>query len=110
MFQEFDEFDDFKPVGETVKVNKEIGKVLEKELSDVEQFKEDFDDQLMLSDRPKDQLTDIVVQYIQGMGDVNQVNICSYQPENTPAPVPHTESPGGKSSFQTGGESGVPAR
>ena len=44
MFQEFDEFDDFKPAGETVKVNKEIGKVLEKELSDVEQFKEDFDD------------------------------------------------------------------
>lgn len=82
MFQEFDEFDDFKPVGETVKVNKEIGKVLEKELSDVEQFKEDFDDQLMLSDRPKDQLTDIVVQYIQGMGDVNQVNICSYQSKN----------------------------
>ena len=53
MFQEFDEFDDFKPVGETVKVNKEIGKVLEKELSEVEQFKEDFDDQLMLSDRPR---------------------------------------------------------
>ena len=82
MFQEFDEFDDFKPVGETVKVNKEIGKVLEKELSEVEQFKEDFDDQLMLSDRPKDQLTDIVVQYIQGVGDVNQVNICSYQSKN----------------------------
>ena len=26
MFQEFDEFDDFKPVGETVKVNKEIAR------------------------------------------------------------------------------------
>lgn len=82
MFQEIDEFDDFKPVGETVVVNKEIGKVLEKELSEVEQFKEDFDEQLMLSDRPKDQLTDIVVQYIQGVGDVNQVNVCSYQSKN----------------------------
>ena len=27
-------------------------------------------------------MTDIVVQYIQGMGDVNQVNICSYQSKN----------------------------
>ena len=62
MFQEIEEFDDFKPVGETTVFNKEIGKVLEKELSEVEQFKEDFDEQLMLSDRPKDQLTDIVVQ------------------------------------------------
>ena len=26
MFKEFDEFDDFKPVGETVKVNKDLGK------------------------------------------------------------------------------------
>lgn len=82
MFQEIEEFDDFKPVGETTVFNKEIGKVLEKELSEVEQFKKDFDEQLMLSDRPKDQLTDIVVQYIQGVGDVDQVNICSYQSKN----------------------------
>ena len=26
MFQEFDEFDDFKPVGETVKVNNDLSK------------------------------------------------------------------------------------
>lgn len=73
-------FDDFKPAPEQVAfVNEAIGSVIEKELTEVEQFKEDFDDQLLMADNPKDDLTQIIVGYIQGCGDVNQVNICSYK-------------------------------
>ena len=76
-------FDDFKPVEEQAAfVNETIGNVIERELTEVEQFKEDFDDQLLMSDNPKDDLTQIIVGYIQGCGDVNQVNICSYKSKN----------------------------
>lgn len=72
-------FDDFKPAEEqNCFINDAISNVIEKELSEVEQFKEDFDEQLLMADNPKDNLTQIVVGYIQGCGDVNQVNICSY--------------------------------
>lgn len=35
-----------------------------------------------MDNRPKDELTNIVVQYIQGVGDVNQVNVCSFEGKN----------------------------
>ena len=76
-------FDDFEPKEEqTAYVSDAICNVIEKELSEVEQFKEDFDDQLLMADNPKDVLTQIIVGYIQGCGDVNQVNICSYKSKN----------------------------
>lgn len=76
-------FDDFKPAEEPAAfVNETIGNVIERELSEVELFKEEFDDQLLMSDNPKDNLTQIIVGYIQGCGDVNQVNICSYKSKN----------------------------
>lgn len=76
-------FDDFKPAEEQAAfVNETIGNVIERELSEVELFKEEFDDQLLMSDNPKDNLTQIIVGYIQGCGDVNQVNICSYKSKN----------------------------
>lgn len=79
-----DEFDDFKPaeVEEPAFVNESISRIMEKELTAVEQFKEDLDDQLMMSDSPKDLLTEMIIGYIQGCGDVNQVNICSYKAKN----------------------------
>ena len=76
-------FDDFKPAEEQgAFVNETIGSVIQKELTEVEQFKEDFDDQLLMAENPKDDLTQIIVGYIQGCGDVNQVNICSYKSKN----------------------------
>lgn len=36
----------------------------------------------MMADSPKDQLTEMIIGYIQGVGDVNQVNICSYRAKN----------------------------
>ena len=77
-----EQFDDFKVAEPSVGYNETIGKVFEKELTEVEQFKEDFDDQLLFSDNPKDLLTEMIVGYIQGVGDVNQVNICSYRARN----------------------------
>ena len=77
MTPEENQFNDFMEP-EASYVNEAIGKVFEKELSEVEQFKEDLDDQLMMADNPKDELTNMIVGYIQGMGDVDQVNICSY--------------------------------
>ena len=70
-------FDDFK-APEASYVSEAISKVFEKELSEVEQFKEELDDQLTLADDPKEELTNMIIGYIQGMGDVDQVNICSY--------------------------------
>ena len=76
-------FDDFKPAEESAAfVNETIGNVIERELTEVELFKEDFDEQLLMADNPKDNLTQIIVGYIQGCGDVNQVNICSYKSKN----------------------------
>ena len=49
MDNNIEEFDDFKPAGEINVENKEIKKVLEKELSEIEKFKVDFDEQLQMS-------------------------------------------------------------
>ena len=47
-------FDDFKEAEETPQyINDSISNILEKELTAVEVFKQDFDDQLMISDDPK---------------------------------------------------------
>ncbi len=81
MSEQVDEFDDFKEAG-AKDVNEAISNVLEKELSELECFKESFDEQLLMANRPKDQLTEIVIGYIQGVGDVNQVCICSYLAKN----------------------------
>ncbi len=76
-------FDDFKPAEEQgTFVNETIGNVIERELTEVEQFKEDFDEQLLMADNPKDDLTQIIIGYVQGCGDVNHVNICSYKSKN----------------------------
>lgn len=76
-------FDDFKPAEEHgTFVNETIGNVIERELTEVEQFKEDFDEQLLMADNPKDDLTQIIIGYVQGCGDVNHVNICSYKSKN----------------------------
>ena len=77
-----DQFDDFKNPEAATYVNEAIGRVVEKELTEVEQFKKDLDDQLMMADSPKDELTEMIIGYIQGAGDVNQVNICSYRARN----------------------------
>lgn len=79
--EDLQNFDDFK-VAETAYVNDTIGNLIQKEQSQVEEFKESFDEQLLMSDHPEDQLTEIVIGYIQGVGDVNQVNICSYNSKN----------------------------
>ena len=76
-------FDDFKPAEEQgAFVNETIGNVIERELTEVEQFQEDFDEQLLMADNPKDDLTQIIIGYVQGCGDVNHVNICSYKSKN----------------------------
>jgi hypothetical protein len=82
MADQFDDFDDFKPADDNSYVSEALGKVLEKEQSEVESFKDGLDDQLMMAESPKDELTEIVVGYIQGVGDLNQVNLCSYNSTN----------------------------
>ncbi len=75
-------FDDFKAPESSSYVNEAIGKVFEKELSEVEQFKEDFDEQLLWAENPQELLTEMMVEYIQGAGDVSQVEFCSYRSKN----------------------------
>ena len=56
-----DQFDDFKVPETAAYVNDAIGRVFEKELTEVEQFKEDLDDQLLMSDNPQDELTEMLL-------------------------------------------------
>ena len=48
-----DQFDDFKVPEAAAYVNDAIGRVFEKELTEVELFKEDLDDQLLMADNYK---------------------------------------------------------
>lgn len=77
-------FDDFKPVEENTESENTIANaIVAKELTEVEQYKEDYLDEILdMSDNPKDELTQMVVGYIQAMGDVDQVNLCSYDNGN----------------------------
>lgn len=70
-------FDDFKE--QESYVNETIGRVIEKQQTEVEDFKENsIDMTLLMSNSPKDELRDMYVQYIQGAGDISQVNYCDY--------------------------------
>lgn len=79
-----DQFDDFKMAEDAnEKENTFTNTIVAKELTEVEQYKEEvLDEVLGMSDSPKDELTQLVVGYIQAMGDVDQVNICSYDNGN----------------------------
>lgn len=79
-----DQFDDFKVAEEAPETeNIVVNTVIAKELTEVEKYKEEvLDVSLGIADNPKDELTRMVVGYIQAMGDVDQVNICSYDNGN----------------------------
>ena len=84
MAEQFEEFDDFKVAESSPEIGSVIANnIVAKELTEVERYKEDvLDETLCMADDPKDQLTQLVVGYIQAMGDVDQVNICSYDNGN----------------------------
>lgn len=44
----------------------------------MEQFKADFDEQLQMAEDPKSKLEELVIEYIQVSGDVDEVNRASY--------------------------------
>ena len=77
-----EEFDDFKPAKVDDGVNDTVKKVIEKEMSDLENFKADNDDIIYSSEEPKQALTEMMVEYIQNVGDVNEVNYCSFNTGN----------------------------
>ena len=82
MAEQFEEFDDFKPAKVDDGVNDTIKKVIEKELSELETFKADNDDMIFSYEEPKQALTEMMVEYIQNVGDVNEVNYCSFNTGN----------------------------
>lgn len=73
-----EEFDDFKPANANGGINPELKKVIAREMSELEVFKADNDDIIFSYDEPKSALTEMMVEYIQNVGDVNEVNYCSY--------------------------------
>lgn len=83
-----DQFDDFKVAEEVPEMENEVANtIVAKELTEVEQYKEEVLDEILgMADSPKDELTQLVVGYIQAMGDVDQVNFCSYDNGNGVAP------------------------
>lgn len=84
MSEEFDEFDDFKVAEAPAKSDYAItNTIVAKELTEAERYKEEvLDETLSMADSPKDELTQTIVGYIQSMGDVDQVNLCSYDNGN----------------------------
>lgn len=82
MAEQFEEFDDFKPAKVDDGVNDTAKKVIEKELSELEIFKADNDDMIFSYEEPKQALTEMMVEYIQNVGDVNEVNYCSFNTGN----------------------------
>lgn len=84
MAEPFEEFNDFK-VAENIteSENYVASNIVARELTEVEQYKEDVLDEILgMAESPKDELTQLVVGYIQAMGDVDQVNLCSYDNGN----------------------------
>lgn len=79
-----EQFDDFKVAEESPEMeNVFANTIVAKELTEVEQYKEEVLDEILgMADSPKDELTQLVVGYIQAMGDVDQVNLCSYDNGN----------------------------
>lgn len=84
MTEKVEEFDDFKVAEENVEFENMVAtNIVARELTEVEQYKEDMlDETLGISENPKDELTQMIVGYIQAMGDVDQVNFCSYDNGN----------------------------
>lgn len=84
MYPNEDQFDDFKTAEDAHKnENLYVNTIVAKELTEVEQYKEDVLDEILgMADSPKDELTQLVIGYIQAMGDVDQVNLCSYDNGN----------------------------
>ncbi len=84
MADQFEEFDDFKVAEDTPEIECAFANsIVAKELTEVEQYKEETLDEILgMAENPKDELTQLVVGYIQAMGDVDQVNICSYDNGN----------------------------
>lgn len=80
-------FDDFKMAEKVPKMENEVANtIVAKELTEVEQYKEDVLDEILgMADSPKDELIQLVVGYIQAMGDVDQVDLCSYDNDNSVA-------------------------
>ena len=79
-----EQFDDFKVAEESPEMENVVANtIVAKELTEVEQYKEEVLDEILgMADSPKDELTQLVVGYIQAMGDVAQVNLCSYDNGN----------------------------
>ncbi|MCM1141218.1 MAG: AIPR family protein [Muribaculum sp.] len=72
------EFDDFKPAVVEDGVNPSVKKAIEKEQTELESFKAENDDIILASEDPRKALTEMMVEYIQNVGDVSEVNYCSY--------------------------------
>ena len=75
-------FNDFQPADGVEQENSEIASALQREATETEKFKEEFDDGLAMADDPKDELTKQAVEYIQASGDVDEVNPVSYSQKN----------------------------
>jgi len=80
MITDEEQFDDFKVADKAPEMENEVtNTIVVKEITEVERYKDEvLDVALGTADSPKDELTRMVVSYIQAMGDVDQVEFCSY--------------------------------
>ena len=82
MEDNYEVFDDFKPAKADDGIPSFVKETIEKEKSELESFKEENDDIIFGNEDPKVALTEMMVEYIQNVGDVTDVNYCSYNSGN----------------------------
>ena len=82
MEDNYEVFDDFKPTKADDGISTFVKEAIEKEKSELESFKEENDEIIFGNEDPKATLTEMMVEYIQNVGDVTDVNFCSYNSGN----------------------------
>ena len=82
MEDNYEVFDDFKPAKADDGISTFVKETIEKEKSELESFKEENDEIIFGNEDPKATLTEMMVEYIQNVGDVTDVNFCSYNSGN----------------------------
>ena len=79
-----EEFNDFPAEGQEQE-NRTVPPVIQRELTETEKFKKDFDEELEGDDDPEAGFTNQAIEYIQASGDVDDVSQVSYSRGNTVA-------------------------
>ena len=78
------DFTDFPEEGQEQE-SRTVPPAIQRELTETEKFKKDFDEELEAYDDPEAEFANLAIEYIQASGDVDDVSLVSYSRGNTVA-------------------------